>query len=291
MRAWRPHFSLEDFRNFSFTLNVLTFRKNWSEFKVAFIHFAGLSELISLKIWIISQSIRGTSIIYLTFSTLCLLLYLLEFQVFRYQTNLIKPVSLPFFQVFCLPFALCSRKFAYGHLSNLSLNYFNFSKQMSNFQKFLFILWLFLFYYILLFPRYHLLKPPPRMFLNILFYSLFTCSFQRHLFCLSLFCDTVCVLSYILWIFLIKEQGGFFLQGCYWFLLLYPPVLPLRQLAGREFCVRSYWLCQKAGFTLGWAKVGLQISRQGLHLKHMHSPHQLQLSPRLALWFVEKRGL
>lgn len=164
---------------------------------------------------------------------------------------------------------------------------------MSNFQKFFLILWLFLFYYILLFSRHDFPKPPLRIFLSILSYSLLMCSFQRHMFCLSLFCDTVCVLSHVLWTFLIKEQVGFFIYGYYWFLLLYPTVSPIRQLAGREFCMWRYWPCLKAGFTLGWAKVGgpsnIKKARASLEAYALPSSAP-SISQAIPLIFWEKKS-
>lgn len=55
--------SLSDF--FFFIFSVLKFHKY-----IAFVHFAGSSELVSPKVWIISQSTREVSIIYLYFQLL-----------------------------------------------------------------------------------------------------------------------------------------------------------------------------------------------------------------------------
>lgn len=106
----------------------------------------------------------------------------------------------------------------------------------------------------------------PTVFFYILFYSSINLFLPDIfiLFVLSLFCDTACILSYILWLFLNKGQGCFFLYGSVGF-LCFSESFSYNKAAGRDFCVWRWWICQKTVCILEWAGVGLQIPRrQGL---------------------------
>lgn len=169
----------------------------------------------------------------------------------------------PSFKFSASLFALCSKRFPYSHLSNFPLNYFNFSKQMSNFPEYFCAIVPILLYPIIF--QIASFWKSPKVFFYILSYSLIS-FFQTYLFCLFYHSFVILLVSCHIscGYFWIKDRLAFSSMVAIGF-LCFSQSFSCNKAAGRDFCEWRCWICQKTVCISEWAGVGLQIPRrQGL---------------------------